>query len=384
MLITAFSGQILAEMVWRFFSEDQNVSGNQIRSLLRAIATTIPSDVAANWLNWIIFRGLAVLPLQYMLQVNTFLFAAFGLKCCARVVSGGGPGGTTPYRIYVDSGVVLLCALSLAPSSPLVAPASFFCFLFCQPLLRRNLIFVYRPKFDGGGLRFPFVFDMCISSMIMGSLLLAAQLGLKEALEPAILAGITLVPILLFQRGAKRKYLRAFRDAALLQTSLLDGWNTEESSIKSREEFRRFLVDAHKAAYVPVCLAATDTDDYLTVEPALVVSLDSDPDNEKLSQEVQQPHDSFQSSVGSGIANHSGRQQSLLTRRQSQRGAVLRRSMNIMSFADRRATLSQYKSFRKLSISDEDCSIPSPFDPARRSSAGRASSSQIANSEKLE
>ena len=36
--------------------------------------------------------------------------------------------------------------MALAPASPLVAPACVAYFLFCQPLLRWNLIFLYRPK----------------------------------------------------------------------------------------------------------------------------------------------------------------------------------------------------------------------------------------------
>lgn len=45
--------------------------------------------------------------------------------------------------------------------------------------------------------------------------------------------------------------MRSFEDAALLQTSLLDGWDTAAvDSFEDREEFRQFLVDAHKAAYV--------------------------------------------------------------------------------------------------------------------------------------
>ena len=34
-----------------------------------------------------------------------------------------GPGGPMPFRIYVDSGVVFLCIVALAPACPLVAPA---------------------------------------------------------------------------------------------------------------------------------------------------------------------------------------------------------------------------------------------------------------------
>ena len=90
-------------------------------------------------------------------------------------------------------------------------------------------------------------------------------MALKQATGPAILAGLPIIPILLFQQAMKEKYLRAFTDAGLLQTSLLDGWDTtEETSLERREEFRRFLVDAHKAAYVPVCIAGTDTDHFIT------------------------------------------------------------------------------------------------------------------------
>jgi hypothetical protein len=90
-------------------------------------------------------------------------------------------------------------------------------------------------------------------------------MALKQALGPALMAAMPIVPIYLFQESMKAKYLQAYTDAALLQTSLLDGWDTtEETAAERREEFRRFLVDAHKAAYVPVCIAGTDTDHFIT------------------------------------------------------------------------------------------------------------------------
>ena len=104
-------------------------------------------------------------------------------------------------------------------------------------------------------------------------------MALKKALGPAILSAIPILPIFLFQHSMKSKFLRAFKDAALLQTSLLDGWDTTaETGADRREEFRRFLVDAHKAAYVPVCLAGTDTDRFITAEPAVVTPLPYDAD----------------------------------------------------------------------------------------------------------
>lgn len=191
------------------------------------------------------------LPLQYLLQVNTFLFGCIGWKCCARCVMGGGPGGPIPYRVYIDGGTVFLCVVALAPQSPLVAPVALLYYLFCAPLWRRNCIFMYRPKFDTGGERWPFLSDILITSVFVGQFLLTLQMVLKDAFGPAIVAGIPAVPTYLYRKYLLKTFKRAYDDAGLLQTSLLDGWdNTVPTTIEAREEFRRFLVDAHKAAYI--------------------------------------------------------------------------------------------------------------------------------------
>jgi hypothetical protein len=104
--------------------------------------------VSPAWINWIIVKASVTAPLNLMLQVGTYLFSWSQLKCCARVLRGGGPGGQLPYRVYVDSGVVLLCLFALAPAAPLVAPAAFSYFLLATPMLRRNVIFVYRPRYS--------------------------------------------------------------------------------------------------------------------------------------------------------------------------------------------------------------------------------------------
>ena len=121
--------------------------------------------------------------------------------------------------------------------------------------------------------------DSHAGTFSFAAILLTTQMALKKALGPAILSAIPILPIFLFQHSMKTKFLRAFNDAALLQTSLLDGWDTTaETGADRREEFRRFLVDAHKAAYVPVCLAGTDTDHFITAEPAVVTPLSYDAD----------------------------------------------------------------------------------------------------------
>lgn len=107
MVFTAFSGSLLANMGIKALNEGLEI-GSEFQTILKEIALSVPSNVAVNWLNWIIFRITIILPLNYLLNVNSFLFAAAGLNCCSRLTRGGGPGGPVPYRIYIDSGVVLM------------------------------------------------------------------------------------------------------------------------------------------------------------------------------------------------------------------------------------------------------------------------------------
>jgi hypothetical protein len=130
--------------------------------------TSVPTQISFVWLNWIIVRCTMVLPNQYLLQFNTFLFEMLGWGYCQRIISGGMNGPELPYRIYVDSGTVFLCIVGLGFASPLVTPVALAYYLIAVPLLRRNSIFVYRPKYDGGGFRFPYLSDIFITSMCLG------------------------------------------------------------------------------------------------------------------------------------------------------------------------------------------------------------------------
>lgn len=153
-------------------------------------------------------------------MVSLFLDGQTGLDCFhpQTALFSSGP---VPYRIYVDSSVVMLCVFALAPASPLIAPAAFVYFLFCIPLLRWTAIFVYRPKFDMGGSRYSFIFDMAVSGMVVGQILLSAMMALKRAGGPAFFSAIAIIPTIFYRYIWRRRFLRAFTDAALLQTSLL-------------------------------------------------------------------------------------------------------------------------------------------------------------------
>jgi hypothetical protein len=84
------------------------------------------------------------------------------------------------------------------------------------------------------------------------------------------------IPTIYFGHVVQERFGRSYKDAALLQTSRLDGW-LDVHSKKEREEYRQWLVDCHKASYVPVCLLGGKSS-LLTSEPAVVIPRESDVD----------------------------------------------------------------------------------------------------------
>ena len=135
MMVVAFTGTLIANML--LFGFGDGGFGSSVRTLFVTLARSIPSTVSASWLNWIVLRSTFTMTCFYLLRFNSFMFDFFGMRCCSRLDRGGGSGPPIPYRLYVDSGVVVMSLVALAPASPLIAPASLIYFLWCQPLLRR-------------------------------------------------------------------------------------------------------------------------------------------------------------------------------------------------------------------------------------------------------
>lgn len=120
------------------------------------------------------------------------------------------------------------------------------------------------------------VVSHCSSSFLyLPKIVLAAMMGVKRAYGAAILAGLAIIPTYTFHVVCKDRFSQCYKDAGLLQTSDLDGWNVEEeSSTKEREGFRKWLVDCHKASYIPVCVNGEGN--FLTAEPAAVIATECD------------------------------------------------------------------------------------------------------------
>jgi len=133
-----------------------------------------------------------------------------------------------------------------------------------------------------------------ISVIIVAQAVLALSFILKSAWLVGALALISIIPTWTFNSVCKDTFEQSYNDAALLQTSELDGWNTEdETSMVERERYRKWLVDCHKASYVPICVNGEDN--FLTSEPAVVIPTqrDQDIDIDPFQHNGLLPQDSF-------------------------------------------------------------------------------------------
>mmetsp|Transcript_37114 Transcript_37114/g.42454 ORF Transcript_37114/g.42454 Transcript_37114/m.42454 type:complete len:1352 (+) Transcript_37114:147-4202(+) len=275
-LVTSFTGPLLVQMVLSGFQEGSTVGG-EFKDILGVVAASLTTTQAPVWLNWILVRTGTTLPVNYLLQFMTFLYGCLHLNWFNRLMRGGGPGSPTPYRIYIDSGIVFMCLISLAPACPIIAPACTLYYTLFIPMLRWLHIFVYRPYYDGGGSKLPVIHEILISSLILGQILLGTLLLLKQSYFCGLYVVFMSVPTYLFSMWTKEKFLRSYEDTGLWQTSKLDGLSNKET-LADREKYRRWLVDCHKASYVPICLSGGE--DFLTSQPAVVVPIQRDIEEE--------------------------------------------------------------------------------------------------------
>lgn len=284
---TSFTGSFLAGILssfFFFFGQTGDMYGGTLRETLNLIAVNLPTVSSAIWLSWILLRTFLTLPLMRLCQFPALFFRALRWNCCARCVQGGGHGGPLPYRDYVDSSVVVICSLTFCIISPLVTVASAIYFLIAIPCYRRQALFVNRPSFIDGASRFTF-----LSNCVMGSLYTAVVFSgvtffFKNMFIQSLLCFLTIFPLVDFQKSIFKSFGVPFKDVGLMQAGLIrdtpttatagmagmagtsnyhstrkskqeeDDNNDETEEEGIRERYRSWLIDAHKAAFVPICL----------------------------------------------------------------------------------------------------------------------------------
>ena len=101
---------------------------------------------------------------RILIQIAMFFFLNFVIAS----PSFSGPGPEMPYRIYVDIGYVFSCVTTLAPVCPLIGPFALLYFIILAPMIRWMAVFAYRPKFDSGGDKWPKLYHIIITSLLIG------------------------------------------------------------------------------------------------------------------------------------------------------------------------------------------------------------------------
>merc|ERR1719491_844701 len=105
------------------------------------------------------------------------------------------------------------------------------------------MVFSYRPKFDGGGSKWPQLHHIIISSLLLGQFITAVSFALKGNIIQGLVIAFCVVPTLMYNSIILEKFTRHFRDASLMQTSKVDSVDQAKEegrdSWLKREEFRR-------------------------------------------------------------------------------------------------------------------------------------------------
>eukprot|EP00536_Pseudo-nitzschia_multiseries_P003826 jgi/Psemu1/237046/estExt_Genewise1.C_600084 len=303
-IIARFMGQIVYKSTLLFLRGEQGLE-NLVTGAINELAQTTPTELGRAALSYVIFSAFVSWPALYFLQANNFLTTVFRLNWINRLLKAGGPGPEVPYRIYVDSGYILACMTALAPVCPLIGPFALLYFIILAPMLRWLMIFAYRPKFDGGGDKWPELYHIVLTSLVLGQLMTGISFLSKGNIYEGLIVAFCVVPTLLYNSIIQDRFSRQFNDASLLQTGKIYNVRKSESgSMQEREEFRRFLVDCHKASYLPTCLSG-GREDLITAQPASVV-----------------PTPEEEGNAGSKVAVS---RRTSLERQKSQKGGSLRR-----------------------------------------------------------
>jgi hypothetical protein len=163
----------------------------------------------------------------------------------------------------------------------------------------------------------------------LGQILIAASILLKQAVVAGFIVLALVIPTYFFSVWTKQNFERAYMDAGLLQTSELDGWGVGKT-VEGRERYRQWLVDTHKAAYVPLCLSGGE--DFLTSQPAVTVPTQREIEEEEGFLDAEQVASSSpgsHSTPGSrpGLKRWKA-QSSCYLKTTSQKGAVFKRYLD--------------------------------------------------------
>ena len=151
-IVARYMGPVLLNAAQSYTENEEGTLEETVLKTMDKLTSEIPKSLGPAALTYIIFSALINWPAFYLLQSGNFITKLLGMDWLNNyILKGGGIGRDVPYRIYVDSGYIFACLISMAPMVPLLGPFCLLHFLIVSPILRWLLVFTYRPKFDSGG-----------------------------------------------------------------------------------------------------------------------------------------------------------------------------------------------------------------------------------------
>lgn len=167
---------------------------------------------------------------------------------------------------------------------------------------------------------------MIVTSLLLGQVITAITLVLKQNVWEGFFIALFIIPTVLYNSIILEKYLRPYQDAALLQTSRMyyqygrdSNPSINTSSWLEQEEYRRWLVDCHKASYLPTCLSGGETN-ILTTEPAVVIA-----EGKESAINIMDPRGDSEIRNRNDAKEDLRLRMKLMKRQKAQKGGILRR-----------------------------------------------------------
>lgn len=165
--------------------------------------------VAVFFTNYVLLQGLSLFPLE-LLRVGPLILSFWKpgrAKTQRELMEGLDPSDARYYILYPKQLVVFVICLTYSTISPLILPIAVVYYSLAYLVYRHQILYVYMPKSESGGVAWPSVFNRIMFGLFIYQLTLIGLFSLKAAIKQ----GPFLVPLpfvsYAFTLYCRRKFL---------------------------------------------------------------------------------------------------------------------------------------------------------------------------------
>jgi hypothetical protein len=159
-------------------------------SIVSLLGDSLPK-VANFFTNYIMLQAFAGFPLQ-LLQVLRLLIVYPKVRWLCKtekeVLQAQVPPSMDYSSTYPRASLVFMIAMAYATIAPIILPFAFVYFAFGYVVYYNQVMYVFVPDFESGGLFWPVVFQHCCAALVVAQLTLIGLFGVKLAPSQAALS----------------------------------------------------------------------------------------------------------------------------------------------------------------------------------------------------